>query len=129
MEAAMVTTKIIMSLLKDSEEIVKTSGKTEDVVRDVLEAANTVMISRRRQPSPTPPAGYISLSEGARKYDIVRSTLQGWAESELLKPLLKTRYRVYVEEDRLAILAKAFLKKPGRGRRTVYKKFKPQSAT
>jgi len=113
-----------MVQVRTLERVLKQAGipkrKVELVIAEVSKP--------RRQPAPEPPEGAISLSAGSRKFSVPYSTIAGWVNSGYIPVLLNTGYKVYVEEARLEEVAAVHNKKPGRGRRTVQKKFKPFNA-
>lgn len=123
----MTTAKTFERLLTKSPELASATGASEQLVRKILKMAEKDIINRRRQPAPLPPAGSISQSEGARKYFVSQGLISRWVSAGYIPVILRTNKEVYIDESKLAEIAKVFLKKPGRGRRTVQKKFKTQT--
>lgn len=125
----MVTQKALGRYLDETDELSQKSGVPAGTVKKVLKALEEKIISNRRQPAPEPPAGSISQSAGARKYDVDQSTISRWVREGFIPVLLRTKKEVYIDESRLAEVAKAYKKKPGRGRRTVQQRFKTETAS
>lgn len=108
-------------------EISREAGIPVDKGKKLIDLLEERIIKNRRQPAPEPPEGAISQSEGARKYGVPQTTISGWVRDGII-PVLQNGYKVYIDESRLAEVAAAYHKKPGRGRRNVQKKFRPQAA-
>ncbi|MFA5389143.1 MAG: hypothetical protein WC312_05245 [Candidatus Omnitrophota bacterium] len=118
----MVTSKTFERLSSISDRIADAAGTSEEVVRKVLDAAKTDIISRRRQPAPPPPEGGISIRAAGRKYKIDFRLISSWTKRGLITVLLETPNNKYINENQVAELAKKYKSDPGRGKRTVFAK-------
>jgi hypothetical protein len=126
MEAAMVTSKTFERLTRISPKIAFEAGTSEEVVKKVLAAAQTDVISRRRQPALPPPEGGISLMDAQRKYKIDHTLLSRWRKRKIIETILVTRNEVYVSEESVKKAAGVYT--PGRGKRDVVKSLSPNSS-
>jgi len=123
----MVQQRTLERYRNEIDEISREAGIPAAKGRKLIDLLEERIIKNRRQPTPPPPDGAISLSEAVRKYGLQHGTVSRWAKSGLIPVVLRTDHKVYIDETRLAEVAAAYLKKPGRGRRTVKKKFKPDT--
>lgn len=68
-------------------------------------------------------AGCLTLSEGARKYDVGSRTLSRWANKGYLGEIVRTRYEVLVLESTLAEAVRLFRSKGGPRKSCMRKAF------
>jgi hypothetical protein len=78
----------------------------------------------KRQQSPAPPAGGISIRAASRKYKIQSSTISRWVKRGILKPILKTKNELYIFETDIFIISQKYNQSRGRGKREIIKDFK-----
>jgi hypothetical protein len=89
--------------------------------RSIKEAEAMLSKLPKRQPCPPPPEGGISQSAGARKYNILQPTISRWVQKGYLPLIAATSKEKYVDEKRLAELARIYHASSGQGKGTLKK--------
>ena len=94
----MVTQKGLGKYKEAKEEIAQEEQLEPDVVEKVIDNLERRIMNNRRQPSPPPPEGSISVRKAAEKYGVSRTTISRWAKQGNIKTLQRTNNWLYLDD-------------------------------
>lgn len=97
-----------------SKAVVPTSN-AKRLITQMIDDKN----GHKQQPKQPPPEGGISISEGSRKYKILKPTIHRWVKRLYIPILLPTKREKYIDEARLNALAKIYHQNSGKGKWTI----------
>lgn len=112
--------RIMVNIAKvDTTELARGTGLPAEDIDKVIRQIIAEKHNHKREPSPPPPTGGISLRAAERKYGIANETISGWVKRGLIPVLLRTRNWLYIDEARLVEVIQRYRQNPGQGKRTI----------
>lgn len=101
----------------EAERIIRESDNKEEAIKKLK------ALKPRRQPRPSPPDGWVSLSEASRLFNIPDETISRWVKEGYIPIRERTSREVYIAKEDIAKVAEVYWANPGRGSWAVKKWF------
>lgn len=114
-EAANITRRTVFDLKELAE-----NGKIKSVMlnNDILLRVSDVMAMQPTEDYSDLEGQPIGIGEAARKYHIHQQTISRWKDKGLVRVISQVGQKIMINEADIARMAKYYLSRPGRGRRT-----------